>query len=222
MVVLPAGSFEMGDLHGDGNKDEKPVRTVRIGQAFAMGKYEVTQGQWKAVMGSNPSYFKKCGDRCPVEQVSWNDVQAFIRKLNERTGMAYRLPSEAEWEYACRAGGQHKYCGSDNADAVAWHFYRDSGDKMNAVGKKSANGWGLHDMSGNVWEWVQDCYEDNYAKSPPVDGRAHDPGTNCTRRSIRGGGWSTNPTEARSANRASAGSDDGDYASGFRLSRTLP
>jgi formylglycine-generating enzyme required for sulfatase activity len=221
MVVLKAGSFKMGDVHGDGESDEKPVRTVRITQPFAMGRYEVTQGQWKAVMESNPSGISHCGDDCPVENVSWEDVQVFIGKLNAKTGERYRLPSEAEWEYACRAGGRHKYCGSDNVDAVSWYDENSSG-KTHAVGGKGANGWGLHDMSGNVWEWVQDCYEESYDKGQPSDGRAHEPSTNCARRVNRGGGWLNNARNTRSASR---GGDTPDYRVvnlGFRLSRTLP
>lgn len=222
MVVLPSGRFEMGDLHGDGESDEKPVRTVGIGRSFAIGKYEVTQGEWRAVMGSNPSHFNNCGDRCPVEQVSWGDVQVFIRKLKEKTRKDYRLPSEAEWEYACRAGGRHKWCGSDSAEAVAWHS-GNSGGKTLAAGGKGANGWGLHDMSGNVWEWVQDCYEESgYNKGQPVDGRAHDPGTNCTRRVYRGGGWYVYSRGSRSAIRYWYAPDDRGNFLGFRLSRTLP
>lgn len=221
MVVLPAGSFEMGDLHGDGDADEKPVRTVRIAQPFALGKYEVTQGEWRAVMGSSPSSFKQCGDRCPVERVSWDEVQEFIRKLNAKTGKSYRLPSEAAWEYGCRAGGRHKRCGSDDVEAVAW-YDKNSGDKTHAVGGKNANAWGLHDMSGNVWEWVQDCYEDNYSLGQPVDGRAHEPSTNCARRVDRGGGWNFNSRDTRSANRYGGSPDYRYFNLGFRLSRTLP
>jgi len=111
MVIIPAGSFDMGSNNGEVN--EKPVHRVTIAKPFAMGMTEVTQGQWKAVMGNNPSSFSNCGDTCPVEQVSWNDVQGFLQKLNAKTGKQYRLPSEAEWEYACRAEGKQEYCGSD-------------------------------------------------------------------------------------------------------------
>lgn len=224
MVVLPSGSFQMGDLHGDGDKDEKPIRTVRITQPFAIGKYEVTQEEWRTVMGANPSHFAKCGSRCPVESVNWDDVQDFIRKINLKTGKSYRLPSEAEWEYACRAGGRHKWCGSDEADAVAWYDYRDSGKSTHTVGGKRANAWGLYDLTGNVWEWVQDCYETGYSIGQPIDGRTHDPSEKCDRRVLRGGGWyDGDPAVSRAANR------DWSYAPGwrknylgFRLSRTLP
>lgn len=223
MVVLPGGkSFEMGDLHGDGYVFEKPVRTtVRITQPFALGKYEVTQGQWKAVMGSNPSYFNECGDSCPVEQVSWDEVQEFIRKLNKNTGQNYRLPTEEEWEYACRADDRHRYCGSDNPDAVAW-YDGNSGSGTHSVGGKDANGWGLKDLSGNVWEWVQDCYKGGYNKGQPVDGRAHEPSAKCARRVFRGGGWNDSPRGSRSASRDRDAPGVRSADLGFRLSRTLP
>jgi formylglycine-generating enzyme required for sulfatase activity len=150
---------------------------------ISIGKYEVTQGQWKAIMGTNPSSFTACGDDCPVEQVSWDDVQAFIVKLNQRTGKQYRLPSEKEWEAACRAGGQHEYCGSDTVDEVAW-YDENSGKSTHPVGKKKPNAFGLYDMSGNVWEWVQDCYDGN-----------------CTHRVLRGGSWISIARSTRSAAR---------------------
>lgn len=125
---------------------------------IAIGKYEVTQAQWKAIIGSNPSKYSACGGDCPVEQVSWNDIQDFIGKLNHRTGKTYRLPTEKEWEAACRAGGQDQYCGSNDIEAVAWYF-RNSEYKTHPVGKKNPNGFGLHDMSGNVWEWTSSCWE---------------------------------------------------------------
>ena len=147
MVRIPAGSFEMGSNDDD---DGKPPHWVSVG-AFELGETELTQRQWKAVMGwsisgNNPSGFKNCDD-CPVERVSWNDVQKFIQKLNQKTGKRYRLPSEAEWEYACRAGGWHKYCGSDDVESVAWYIEND-GYKTHPVGQKQANAWGLYDMSG--------------------------------------------------------------------------
>ncbi len=125
MVEIPAGSFDMGSNNGE--SDEKPVHRVTFSKPFAIGKTEVTQEQWYAVMGSDPSYFNGCGDTCPVEQVSWNDAQTFIKKLNAKTGKQYRLPTEAEWEYACRAGSQLEYCGSDNADNVSWNTLNSGG-----------------------------------------------------------------------------------------------
>jgi len=139
MVVIPAGSFEMGSK--DRDSDEKPVRRVNI-NGFAMGKTEVTQRQWRALMGSNPSRFSGCGPDCPVEQVSWNDAQDYVRKLSQQTGKTYRLPSEAEWEYACRAGGSQTYCGSDDVSAAGW-YESNSGSKTNAVAGKQANAFGV-------------------------------------------------------------------------------
>ncbi len=221
MVTLPAGNFNMGSNNGD--SDEKPAHKVSVA-AFAMSKYEVTQGQWKAIMGSNPSELKNCGDNCPVENVSWNDVQEFIRKLNAKTGKQYRLPSEAEWEYACRAGAQQEYCGSDNIDAVAWYgAYADpkgnSARTTNRVGQRQANAWGLYDMSGNVWEWVEDSYHDSY-NGAPSDGSVWQ--GDGAKRVLRGGSWDFDPQDARAANRRW---NDPAYrfnVIGFRLARTLP
>jgi formylglycine-generating enzyme required for sulfatase activity len=221
MVVIPAGSFEMGSPAGEAGRwdDEGPVHRVRIGRAFELGKTEVTQGQWKAVMGTSPSAYSQCGDTCPVEQVSWEDVQEYIRRLNARSGKVYRLPSEAEWEYACRAGRRDRYCGGANLDRVAWHV-GNSGNKTHPVGQKAANAWGVHDMSGNVLEWVEDCYQNSYTGAPS-DGSAWTEDT-CVGRVLRGGSFSGEPQGARAANRfwyAPSGRSD---AFGFRLARTLP
>ena len=219
MVVIPAGSFEMGS-----NKEpnEMPVHRVTIKRAFALGKTEVTQGQWKAIMdNNNPSKFSSCGDNCPVEQVSWDDVQIFIEKLNAKTGKKYRLPSEAEWEYACRAGGQHEYCGSDDLDSIAWYGASakpagNSGKSTNPVATKQANAFGLYDMSGNVWEWVEDVYHDSY-NGAPSDGSAWQ--GDSVLRVPRGGSWSF---LQRAAKRGGSESDFRYSTIGFRLARTLP
>lgn len=155
------------------------VRLPSLG--ISMGKYEVTQGQWRRIMGDNPSKFSSCGDDCPVEQVSWDDVQAFIEKLNAKTGQRFRLPTEDEWYAACQAGGRYEYCGSDNIEALAW-YGGNSGDKTHPVGRKQANAWGLYDMSGNVWEWTEDCWEGD-----------------CGRRAVRGGAWNGLSADIRSA-----------------------
>ncbi len=215
MVVLPAGRFTMGSSKGG---DEGPAHSVTIARPFAIGKFEVTQGQWKALMGSNPSKFTQCGDDCPVENVSWNDAQAFIQKLNAKTSKNYRLPSEAEWEYACRAGGHHEYCGSDNVDAVGWHV-QNSG-KTRPVGGKQANAWGLYDMSGNVREWVQDWYHDNY-NGAPTDGSPWESGGEQKYRVLRGGSWGYFPADLRSALRIWFTPVIRSSFIGLRLARTL-
>lgn len=217
MVVIPAGSFEMG-LNTGIFKNEKPAHTVTIAQAFAMGKTEVTQAQWKAVMGSNPSYFAACGDNCPVEMVSWDEAQDFIVKLNQKTGKHYRLPSEAEWEYACRAGGKHQYCGGDNMNEVAWYggTFR---NPTHPVASKQANAFGLYDMTGNVCEWVEDSYHDNY-NGAPVDGSAWQ--GDGEQRVLRGGSWNYTPLLIRSSIRFGDKPKYHFNNNGFRVVRVLP
>ncbi len=230
MVVIPAGSFNMGSNNGD--RDEQPVHRVTIEKPFAIGKTEVTQIQWRAVMqdqwrtirGKDPSYFTSCGDDCPVEQVSWNDVQIFIQKLNAKTRKQYRLPSEAEWEYACRAGGQHQYCGSDDADSVAWYgasadTQGNSDKSPRPVAAKQANAFGIYDMSGNVREWVGDSYHDNY-KGAPTDGDAWQ--KDGKMRVLRGGSWFNSSQLVRAAKRFKDVPTFRSKFDGFRLVRALP
>jgi len=161
MIFVKGGCFQMGDTFGDGDNHEKPVHEVCVDD-FYLGKYEVTQGQWKRIMRNNPSHFSNCGDNCPVEKVSWDDVQDFIRKLNSQSGKNYRLPTEAEWEYAARSGGKsEQYAGGNDVNAVAWYDGNSVG-KTHPAGQKQPNGLGLYDMSGNVWEWCNDWYGSNY------------------------------------------------------------
>ena len=171
------------------------------GKNYALGKYEVTQAEWETVMGNNPSNFK--GANLPVEQVSWNDVQDYIKRLNQKTGKSYRLPTEAEWAYACYGGSQTEYCGSNDVNAVAW-YGGNSGNQTHAVGQKQANGYGLYDMSGNVYEWMDDCYA----------------GKCNVGRQLRGGSWGNDGV--RAANRGGDGTAIRSQFIGFRLVRALP
>jgi len=219
-VWVPAGCFQMGcgSRDGDCDSDEKPVHEVCLG-GYWMAKYEVTQGQWKRVMGNNPSYFKK-GDDYPVEEVSWDDAKEFIRKLNGMAGASYqfRLPSEAEWEYAARSGGKaEKFSGGINVDAVAW-YGSNSGSSTHAVGTKSANGLGIYDMSGNVWEWCEDIYaSDAYGKHQRDNPIYKSGGPN---RVVRGGCWSYVPAGVRCAGRSYGDPAGRGNDLGVRLART--
>ena len=166
------------------------IEMVELPIGIMMGKYEVTQGQWQAVMGNNPSFFSSCGNNCPVEQVSWDDVQGFIQRLNSQTGADYRLPTEDEWFRACQAGSDNiDYCGSNSLDAVAW-YSGNSNDITHAVGQKQPNAWNLYDMSGNIWEWTSSCWEGDCPSG--CDDRT------CRSRVGRGGSWDDFPTYVRS------------------------
>jgi formylglycine-generating enzyme required for sulfatase activity len=183
-AFVPAGSFQMGS--DKGSSSEQPVHQVTLARGFYMGRYEVTQAQWQKVMGSNPSSVKECGENCPVDGVMWNDAQEFIKKLNAANdGYTYRLPSEAEWEYACRAGTTGDYAGDLNS--MAW-YHDNSNDKPQPVGKKQPNAWGLYDMHGNAEEWAMDYFHDNY-NGAPTDGSAWLDGGEQKYRVVRGGSW---------------------------------
>lgn len=222
LVLVKGGCFPRGDTFGDGQADEQPVQTVCVDD-FYLGKYEVTQGQWQSVMGNNPSFFKACGEKCPVEQVSWNDVQAFITKLNARTGKRYRLPTEAEWEYAARSGGKkEKYAGtSSEAELGKYAWYSaNSGGSVRPTGQKQPNGLGLYDMTGNVWEWCQDWYGENHyshgSRKNPLG-----PATG-TQRVLRGGAWIFEPAGSRASARYGLSPDSRGDLYGFRLSLPIP
>lgn len=185
-AYIPSGSFVMGS--DKGGADERPARRVAIRKGYYMGRYEITQAQWRMVMGTEPSNFKGCDD-CPVEQVSWTEAQSFIKKLNERNdAFSYRLPSEAEWEYACHGQMTGESMGA--IDVLAWYF-NNSANKTHPVGEKQANAWGLYDMLGNVWEWCEDVYHDSY-KGAPTDGSAWLTGGDQRYRVMRGGSWIDN------------------------------
>jgi formylglycine-generating enzyme required for sulfatase activity len=208
-VRIPAGEFMMGSSEGEDN--EKPVHRVVLSRSFEMGKYEVTQAQWEAVMGNNPSYFK--GADLPVEQVSWEDIQYFLQAMNAKNdGYVYRLPTEAEWEYACRAGTTTPHAGY--LDGMGWYEVN-SGKQTHPVGTKQPNAWGLYDMHGNVWEWCLDWYGD-YPSNTVTDPRGPSTGS---RRVARGGSWRGPEACCRSANRSinSPGGRGSDL--GFRLVR---
>jgi formylglycine-generating enzyme required for sulfatase activity len=220
MVVIPAGSFTMGS--NVGAAQEKPPRRVNI-RSFALGKFEVTQGQWKAVMGSNPSNFSNCGDNCPVEQVSWDDIQQYIQRLNQQTGKQYRLPSESEWEYAARAGSTGKWSFGDNESVLGQHAWYDANsiNRTWPVGQKQANAFGLHDMHGNVWEWVQDVWHYNYTGAP-TDGSAWTAGGEESGRVRRGGSWYNYPHILRLAVRDWNSTVSRADITGVRIARTVP
>ena len=216
-VGIPAGRFQMGS--NNGRRDEKPIHTVNV-SAFKMMTTEVTQGQWQVIMGNNPARFKSCGGGCPVESVSWKDVQDFIKKLNKRSGKTYRLPSEAEWEYAARAGSKTKYSWGDDIDCSK-AFY---GSYKNECGKQQLtepvksfkpNAFGLFDMHGNVKEWTQDCWNLSY-KGAPNNGSAWK-GGNCKKAVVRGGAWDSSPTGLRSSSRYGGGRATRRSGYGFRL-----
>lgn len=181
-VWVPGGCCQMG---AGENPSERPIHDVCM-PGFWLGRHEVTQKEYVQLTGSNPSYFK--GDDHPVEQVNWDEANAFAAQLGRKNGRLMRLPSEAEWEYACRAGGQHKtYCGQVQASDLGW-FGKNSDARTHAVGQKLANALDIFDMSGNVWEWVQDCWHADYTGAPR-DGSAWEQNGTCGERVFRGGGW---------------------------------
>ena len=209
LVKIPAGRFTMGeDVPGRG-----PLREVRVA-SYYMASHEVTQAQWMAVMGHNPSQFKD--PRRPVEQVTWLAVQTFLEELNRLEGTnKYRLPTEAEWEYAARAGSETRYFFGEQASALrrfAW-FGLNNGSRP--VGSKQPNPWGLYDIYGNVWEWVQECWHDDYSDAP-ADSRLWG-GGDCSHRVLRGGGWNTGAEYLGSAVRGSYPANGEDMNNGFRV-----
>lgn len=214
MVFVQGGTFVMGS--NDGGSDEMPAHSVTVSD-FHIGKYEVTQKQWRQIMGSNPSFFK--GDNLPVENVSWNDVQEFIAKLNEMSGENYRLPTEAEWEYAARGGKKSKnytHSGSNNLDEVGW-YWDNSGNRTHDVGTKQPNELGIYDMSGNVGEWCNDWYDVNYYQTSPS---SNPQGANSGRsRVLRGGAWGGDNRYCRVADRGWGAPEYRVNLVGFRLVR---
>ncbi len=221
LVLIPSGEFKMGspDSDKDALPNEKPQHRVRITKPFYLSKYPVTQMQWQAVMGSNPSAFN--GPKNPVEKVRWDDCQSFLRKFNVKVGTRrgkFTLPTEAQWEYACRAGSTTKYYfGDDEMQLGEYAWYGAStGRTTHPVGKKEPNAWGLYDMQGNVLEWCRDWYEDGYYKESPVDDPAGPTkGWLCV---LRGGGWEGPASHCRSAFRGAFSPDSSASDVGFRVS----
>jgi formylglycine-generating enzyme required for sulfatase activity len=201
LALIPPGEFTMGSPDSDdmADDDEKPQHKVKITKPFYLGVHEVTQEQYEKVMGEHRGWFK--GASNPVETVSWHDAVEFCRKLPAKEGETYRLPTEAEWEYACRAGSTTRYSFGDDEESLgeyAWYIGNSEG-KTHPVGEKKQNAWGLHDMHGNVWEWCQDWYDDAYYKTSPTD----DPSgqEKFSLRVLRGGSWDHDAGLCRAARR---------------------
>jgi formylglycine-generating enzyme required for sulfatase activity len=247
-VRIEPGEFTMGSPEDElGRDDDETQHRVTITRAFSLKATEVTQAEWRAVMGTAPSYFTNCGDTCPVEQVSWFDAVDYANRLSDAEGLArcyaddaertfagldcagYRLPTEAEWEYAARAGTVTAFHTGDvtqpydcdpvdpNLDAAGW-YCGNAGSTTHPVGEKQPNAWGLYDMHGNVWEWVHDWYGD-YPAGDVVDPLGAAAGFN---RVVRGGSWDTDALFARAASRSGLNPDFRFNYYGFRPARSLP
>jgi len=244
--LIPAGTFQMGspDSESDRQGDEGPVHSVTITRSFLMRQTEVTQLEWKSLMGNNPSYFRSCGDRCPVEGVNWYDAVSYANALSKAEGFetcytiencsgtagndlddctvtfkgvscrGYRLPTEAEWEYAARAGTAGSRYGA--IDKIAW-YSGNSGKGTHPIAQKAPNAWGLYDMLGNVWEWTCSAYDKEY--SGP-EAKCTEKGTTAPL-AVRGGAWSSKPAWVRSATRFRNAPTGRNYLQGFRLARSL-
>ncbi len=210
-IKIPSGCFQMGS-----NYNGYLEHSVCITKPYYLGKYEVTQGQWQAIMGSNPSKHKK-GDNHPVENIDWNDVQNFIHEINSQTDQKYRLPTEAEWEYACRSGGKsQEYCGGNDPSIYGW-YGEDWGRGHHPVGKKVPNDLGLYDMSGNVWEWVSDRYDHKYYQNSPINNPTGP--SEGIFRVFRGGIWNSMSNDLRSSARGYGAYDHKSNNLGFRIVR---
>ena len=222
MVLVKGGCFQMGDTFGNGSEDERPVHKVCVDD-FYIGKYEVTQREWVELMETNPSDFKNC-DNCPVENVSWVDASKYIKKLSEKTGKQYRLPTEAEWEYASRSGGKKELWSgtSDDVKLGDYAWYRNNTDEStNPVGRKKPNGLGIYDMSGNVSEWVWDGYDKKYYEKSPEDNPKAPLDEHKNERVFRGGSWIAKPWAIRTTNRNMNAPDTKDAVCGFRLALSI-
>ncbi|MDE2423124.1 MAG: formylglycine-generating enzyme family protein [Betaproteobacteria bacterium] len=214
LVQIPAGSYQ--------SRGDSPHR-VTFNKPFFMSATLITQGQWRALMGHNPSTFNSCGDACPVENVSWEEAQVFILRLNVKTGKHYALPSETQWEYACIGRTSQNYCGSSNVTSIAW-FQENSDNTTHPVATKRPNEWGLFDMNGNVWEWLEDCYHDSL-KGAPNNGKAWEDAMvpeqskACPSRVLRGGAWNNSAEELMVGRRSADDPHTRSNNIGFRVVR---
>jgi len=227
-VLIQPGTFVMGSPESEaGRKTDEVQHGVTLTNAFYIQTTEVTQGQWKAIMGNNPSYFNSCGDDCPVDQISWEDAQVFIEKLNlHENSNRYRLPTEAQWEYAARAGSttslangniEHTNCSLDtNLTAMGW-YCGNADNKTHQVAQKKPNAWGIYDMHGNLWEFCQDWYA-SYPTGSVTDPQGASSGSS---RVLRGGSWYDVAWRSRSANREAHSPDFRSENFGIRLMRTI-
>ena len=212
-VMVAPGTFMMGSTYESvGAGDETPCHKVTLSRSFLLGKCEVTQEQWSQIMGSNPSRFK--GKKLPVETVSWNDCQHFLAKLSELSGRTFSLPTEAQWEYACRAGTATAWNSGEEATVPgsAWHD-ENSGGRTHPVGGKTPNAWGFHDLHGNIGEWCADWYASHYPPDDAIDPKGPPSGDSKV---VRGGAWGDNPSMLRSPSRNANGPDGANHGIGFR------
>lgn len=227
-VLIPAGEFMMGldkseanSAGGMATREGILPRFVKVRREFYLGKYEVTQAQWKLIMGKNPSEFQTCGGECPVENITWKDAQAFVKKLNEKNdGYRYRLPFEAEWEYAARATTTTKYFWGDDPDKKNWQYYAHNAQLSPAkIGSYLPNAFGLYDMSGNVWEMCEDVYRVDFRQASD-DAAANMDSGDASRRVVKGGGWGQSYDELRVSKRNDLSVEDANYGRGLRLAAT--
>lgn len=216
-VLVKGGCFQMGDVFGDGSRYEKPAHEVCVAD-FNLGKHEVTQAQWQNIMGTNAST-NECGPNCPVTFVSWEMAQEFIRTLNSKSGRQYRLPTEAEWEYAARSGGKKEKWAGTNDEIIlsdfAWYDKNSEANLIHPVGKKKPNSLGLYDMSGNAMEWCQDWYDEGYYNVSPKDNPTGP--DNGKKRVVRGGSFGSNAGLVTTTARKKDAPDALDSSNGFRL-----
>ena len=223
-VNIPAGTFTMGSSKDEpGRESDETQHKVTLTKGYYMQTTEITQGQWKAVMGNNPSHFSNCGDACPVESVSWNDIQIFITQLNQKGEGTYALPTEAQWEYAARAGSATAFANGKITHtgnvydpvlyAMGWYFNNSAGSP-HPVAQKQPNAWGLYDMHGNVWEWCADWFGETYPTKPVIDPQGLPSGSN---RVMRGGSWYDYVQHCRTSFRGGDSPDRSDFIIGFRL-----